>query len=153
MPGPRRCLAVTLCSAAAVAAAFVTGAPRAAPPVAGPTTVSRQCHDGGRRETACRVVESFFRDLGARRYGAACSHLGDRLRRENRGLGCPRFLAVGFPDPMPWGILGAERAGYGVWVLVTLGQSELGRVRMRHHRAYVAVEDGRPRILDTLIVS
>ena len=117
-----------------------------------PSTLSSDCQLDARRHAACRTVGSFFRAVNSRRFESACSLLGERLRSDTYGFTCPRFLALGSPEPMPWGILGARPAGAGVSVLVTLGQSELGRTRMRKHRALVALEDGHARILATRLV-
>jgi hypothetical protein len=117
-----------------------------------PRTVSSECRTDVSRLAACAVIRRFFRALNSRRFETACALLGERLRGENRGLGCPRFLSAGYPEQMPWGIVGARHAGSGVAVLVALGQSELGHVRMRLHRAHVDSERGRLRILETHLV-
>jgi hypothetical protein len=116
-----------------------------------PSIVSPECRRDAGRVAACGVITRFFRALNSRRFEAACALLGARLRDENRGLGCPLFLSV-YPEPMPWGILGARRSSAGAVVLVALGQSELDRIRMRHHRALVDYERGRLRILETRFV-
>jgi hypothetical protein len=132
--------------------ASATPPTRAGSALVEPAIVSPGCQKDARRRAACGIIESFFRALNSGRFTTACTLLGVRLRGENRGLGCPRFLSAGYPEPMPWGILGARRAGSGVSVLVMLGQSELDHIRMRHHRAYVDVERGRMRILETRVV-
>jgi len=117
-----------------------------------PSTFSPECRRGASRTAACGVIVRFFRALNSGQFGSACALLGEQLRDQNRGLGCPRFLSVGYPEPMPWGILGARRSGSGAVVLITLGQSELDHIRMRRHLAYVAFEGGRLRILETKLL-
>ena len=117
-----------------------------------PVSVSSACTADPRRWAACGVVEGFFRAVNSRHFVRACSHLGSRLREDTYGLSCPRFLAAATPEAVPWGILGAKTTGRVVVVRVELGQSELDRFRMRHHRAYVGVENGGLRIMATQLV-
>ena len=150
----------TICTVAvvcAVSALATAGVARSSPTGAAskylvPTTVSRACQRDTQRRSACELIRRFFRAMNSREFANACTLLGKRLRSETYGMTCRRFLALGMPEAMPWGILGAQRAGTGASILVTLGQSELDHVRMRHHRAYVDVEGGRLRILDTQLV-
>ena len=111
------------------------------------------CRSDVNRREACHVVERFFRAMNARRFGVACSLLGSELRGVTYGYTCTKFLRLGMPTPMPWGILGVRRTGANVSVLVTLGQSELDHIRMRRHLAVIGMESGRLRILDTKLVS
>jgi hypothetical protein len=127
--------------------------PDAASKYLAPSTVSRTCRNDASRLAACGIVTRFFRALNSSRFETACTLLGERLRDESRGLGCPRFLSTIYPEPMPWGILGARLSGSGIAVLVALGQSELDHIRMRHHLARVDLERGRLRILETRLVS
>jgi hypothetical protein len=150
---------LALATVTAASLAFIASAASAAPPptrrVASyltPVTVSSECRSDTARRAACDVVTRFFHELNSGRFASACAVLGERLRDDNRGLGCPRFLSAGYPERMPWGIVRAQHAGSGVAVLVTLGQSELGHIRMRRHRAYVDVEGGRLQILETRLV-
>ena len=117
-----------------------------------PSTVSSRCRSDASRLAACGVIIRFFRALNSSLFKTACTLLGERLRDENCGLGCPRFLSAGYPEPMPWGILGVRRGGSGIAVLVALGQSELGHIRTRLHYARVDFESGRLRILETWLV-
>ena len=117
-----------------------------------PLTYSEECTlDAGLR-SACRLVHSFFRAVNSRRFRTACALLGRRLSSESMGVTCPAFLDAAVPQPVPWGIRGAKRAGSGVSVLVMLGQSELERWHMRQHRVFVGVEDGGLKILATRLV-
>jgi hypothetical protein len=152
----RALIIVALATSAAVAAsasAHVEKAPaRTVAAYLTPSTLSTDCRLDARRRAACRTVGGFFRAVNSRQFESACSLLGERLRSDTYGFTCPRFLALGSPEAMPWGILGARRAGAGVSILVTLGQSELGRTRLRQHRAFVALENGHTRILATRLV-
>ena len=153
-------LVLMLGVAGAVAALFFSGissatnAPpaRSVSPYVNPSTVSSACRKDARRKAACKLVVTFFRAVHTGRYAAACSLLGEQLRTETGGTSCPAFIAMGLSEPMPWGVLGARLAGPDVAVLVSLGQSELDHIRMRHHLADVGLEAGRLRILDTRIV-
>ena len=118
-----------------------------------PVASSRSCSAGAPQRASCQVVTEFFHAMNSRRFGKACMLLGEQLRSDTHGLSCTRFLALGMPEAMPWGILEAHETGRGVSLLVTLGISELDRVRMLHHRAYVAPENGRLRIVATRVVS
>lgn len=117
-----------------------------------PVSMSTACTAGARRRAACAIVAGFFRAVNTRHFVEACSHLGSQLHEETYGLPCPRFLAAGTPEGVPWGIVDAKSSGRGVSVLVELGQPELDRWRMRHHRAYVGFENGVLKILATKLV-
>ncbi|HEY4621742.1 MAG TPA: hypothetical protein VIG93_08580 [Gaiellaceae bacterium] len=117
-----------------------------------PSTVSAACRSDARRRSACALISRFFRAMNSGEFASACSLLGEVLRSETYGMSCPRFLALGLPEPMPWGIAGARRTGSGVAVVVTLGQSELDHIRMRRHLALVGPEHGTLRILETRLV-
>jgi hypothetical protein len=134
------------------ASAAATAPARQPAAFAEPTAVSAACRADERRGAACTLVQTFFRAVMTRRYAKACSLLGEKLRTATGGGACPRFIAWGVPEPMPWSIVGAVPLTSGVAVLVDLGQSELDRLRMRRHRAYVDLEAGRLKILDTRIV-
>jgi hypothetical protein len=160
MGAQSRTLAATVALAAASALATALAATssastppnRAASPFVEPSSVSPACGRDAHRHAACGVIATFFRAVNSGRFGTACSLLGAQLKTETYGLTCERFIEVGVPEPMPWGILGAAASGSGVVVLVALGQSELDHIRMRRHRALVDVEGGRLRILRTQIV-
>jgi hypothetical protein len=147
---------VAIGAAATLAAPAWAGVTQSSPARAGsyltPTTVSSDCSRGRRQSSACRVVSEFFRAMNSQRYTDACALLGERLRSETHGMPCRRFLALGMPEAMPWGILEAHSAGRGVSVLVALGVSELDHVRMLRHRAFVAPEGRTLRILTTRVV-
>lgn len=118
-----------------------------------PTTLSPNCGSGARTGAACNVIQRFFRDVNSGSYAAACDLLGAKLRAESHGMSCEQFVEAGAPEPLPWGILDARATTHGVVVGVSLGQSELGHFRMRRHRAFVAVQQGRLRILATKLVA
>jgi hypothetical protein len=117
-----------------------------------PSTVSAACRSDAPRRSACQLIRRFFRAMNSREFASACTLLGERLRSETYGMPCARFLALGMPEPMPWGILGARRTGCGVSVVVALGQSELDHIRMRRHLALVGPEHGKLRIVETRLV-
>jgi hypothetical protein len=159
MPRHSRYLAAAVAIATTVALAVLSsalGAPAppdgASSPFLAPTTMSHACGSGA-RYAACGVVARFFQSVNSREYTAACGLLGARLRSESYGMTCERFIRAGSPEPMPWGIVDARATGHGVVVQVTLGQTELDHIRMRHHRAFVGVERGQLRILSTRLVS
>lgn len=143
----------TLVVISATAAAGAHGPSRATTSYLTPSTVSPACQRTARQRAACTLVRSFFHAANGRRFGAACSMLGQELRAETYGMTCPDFLAAGVPEAMPWGIVGARTVGSAVVVVVTLGQSELDHIRMRTHRAFVGVESGRLQITRTQIVA
>lgn len=157
----RQSRALTVCSAlVATAALAITSTSSARTPPSRtssryvePSTVSSACGRDAPRQAACEVVQHFFRAVNSRRFTGACELLGTMLRSDTMGLTCQQFVEVGVPEPVPWGILGARRTGRGVVVSISLGQSELDHIRIRHHRAFVGLEDGHLRILWTKLVA
>lgn len=101
------------------------------------------------RDAARRLVRSFFQAVNSRAFVRACSLLGEDLRNETGGSDCPRFLAFGAPEPRGFRILGARAAASRVAVYVILDFPELDHVRRLRWVAYVGLEGGRPKILET----
>jgi hypothetical protein len=146
--------AAFLATATVCAVGILTGpavAQPQAPRFLEPTSMTEACANDTRSRSACHVVGDFFRALNTSRYRVACSLLGARLRADTHGLSCPRFLEAGTPQAVPWGILGARTSGPFAVLLVEVGQSELGRYRMRRHRAFVGLERGALKIVRTEI--
>ena len=75
---------------AALAAALLASATRAATPrYSTPVAYATACRADTARAAACALVGTFFRDVNASRFDAACALLGDRLRLETGGGRCP----------------------------------------------------------------
>lgn len=145
--------AVAVLLVAASSASNVVAPPaRAASPFVEPSSVSPACRRDASRRAACWVISTFFRAVNSGEYATACSLLGERLRTDTHGMTCPRFMAAGAPEPVPWGILEARLSPPQVVIRVLLGQRELDHVRLRHHLAYVGLEGGKRKILETRLV-
>jgi hypothetical protein len=137
-----------ICSVVLAVAALAAGSAAAKPPsLSGPTALSTACREDAARRIACGLVNDFFRSVNTRKYKRACSLLGAALVWQMGGPDCPALLAAN--GARRYAIRDARSLRSGTGVLVSVWFPELDHFRELRWLAVVALEAGKPRLVET----